>query len=363
MATRPNSLSWLTPSRANTIAIAGLGLGWSAPASRTSQAVVAELVRSVLWLLWSQHDVPVSSLRFFNLATTLSQPLILTQGRPMTKHIELQEGTARDFVRTVIDELEMIGDLSRQPKGNWLPSPLRLVELSDLGERLVVGGCPARLLPRPILNGLRLQGLTRVVDLNLDSHLREFPRQHWSGWARVPNQGLREWTEEQVACAAFSGFEGHLEGMVYAPERAGRFANQFDRWLGIDRHAWKGERLVQVRARVGFSHYVWARFESGQVVQTAVLDLEPIDRRRLLYGLDQRANNPTVVECRRIGEYVEFVLRSALPAQESRLLLALGELKVNAGDRFYPRVWKIPARHHSVVREALVSLGIELVLT
>src|SRR5262245_46703520 len=128
MATVPKFLSQLTIERANEIAIAGLGLVSSAPTTKT---VVAELIGSVLWPLSSQHEVPESSLGFFTLATTLSQPLILTQSRPMTNQLEFQEDTPRDFVRTVIDELEIVGDRSRQPRGNWLPSPIRLVEFSD----------------------------------------------------------------------------------------------------------------------------------------------------------------------------------------------------------------------------------------
>lgn len=361
MTTPPSRLSQVNPTKAAEVALAGLGLRASELPISPLRAVLAEAVRAALWFLWSEEQQSVGSRRFFQLATRISQPLFDGLDTLGTAADDRSGRTADDHVREVVEDLEIVGDLLRQPRGFWMPSPLRVVVLAVGEDCLLVGGCPLSSLPTNIRSGVKLDGARRRFTATPDQTTPRLPSEPWSIWARMPQTELGEWIDDQMDSASFSDAEGDWEGEVYAPDMSGRFVVQYDRWLPIARHAWNGVRAVRLRQRDRVTRHFWARFESGRLTQTADLNLGPGEIRRLMYGLDQRANNPTRVKYGLDRNAAIFVVRSALPSQETRLLLALGELQANADGRYYPLVWRIPTPHAEAARRAMSGLGIELV--
>jgi hypothetical protein len=187
------------------------------------------------------------------------------------------------------------------------------------------------------------------------------PRQSWNDWANLPDEPLQDWTGGLRDRVSLSAVDGDWSGDVYAPELAKPRAFQYARWVPIDRFRGDGLRLIRLRLPRGQLRYHWGACSAGTLTEAADLDLEPLQRRRLLYGLDMAAGNPTAVSLRGAGDAVEIVLRSALPASEERVCAALGQLLSAREDSYYPRVWRVPRTDEGVVRQMLTRLGIEVV--
>jgi len=98
----------------------------------------------------------------------------------------------------------------------------------------------------------------------------------------------------------------------------------------------------------------------GRIARLMRLRLGAGDLRRLLYGLDELAQNSVVVEYESTGDEIGVILRSEIPKPEQRLFAALGRLSFPP-EKYYPRTWRFPKRYAAEVHSRLTSLCVQLV--
>lgn len=135
---------------------------------------------------------------------------------------------------------------------------------------------------------------------------------------------------------------------VYRPAHARRGAGQGDRYFELtdDIH---GLNLARISGLSESSEYHVVDVAEGRVVALSV-ELSH-DVRRLMYGLDAPSGDPTFAQWSKADAAIQFRVTSAIPAAETRALVALAE-------RPHDRTWTI---HGDVatLRLQLTGLGIE----
>ncbi len=319
--------------------------------SPVSPALCAELLRVSLWANWSLEQRPVYSTRLINAAL---RPLL-----PFATPTAEDSDSLHTLLRTVLEDLEIIGDLVELPGGRWAPAPLRLVPMRAIERSLLLGGPPTSQLPAQVRAHIERAGVARILPANVPPTPIMIDTLPEEEWLRLPTDDLKGWTERILRAASLEP-AGDLEVEIYAPGVVSAGAYQFSRWRKGDSRMPDGRYLVRHRMRRGSHTHLIAQLVHGRPSALGPLSLGEGDLRRLMYGLDLIAGNPVRVLAERQQKLWSFTLRSALPQAEQRLLLALGREQPRLDGKYYPQRWAIPTQYEQRVTSALSALGIQV---
>lgn len=358
----------VTAAEAARLQLANLGLPPARATMREAfspETIAAEILRSTLWGLsrnvtgpaWS----PVHVTKLLNRAGAIWWAGHWMALRVVENPKGSAEQKATDFLREVLDGLELIGDVAHLPRGMLLPAPTIAVHLSKLRRWLLVGGVPTIHLLPAVREALEYKGAARLLTDEAVALSLNVPILSSEDWLHVPPDDLQYWTrktidEEQIK--PFSTREGEFR--FYAPGNAGFFSSkdnfQHHRWHENVKMMPDGRCLFRQTTTFGAIRHGIAEIRAAKVVAAEYIDLRDGGVRRLMYGLDALAGCPT--KCRREtanGEYI-YVLSNEVPGPERRLLATVGQLLKNDGDAYYPRRWAVPRGYSAEVEKALARL-------
>lgn len=335
----------------------------------SSASICGEAIRNALWALSREGQESVYVTRVLHAAQKLVEPGVLSTG--LVEGIGgARTGVANDILdvlREMLDQLETLGDVTELPRGRWLPTPLRCVHLEAIGKWLVVGGIPTSRLRA--LTGAKIEfgDVARFVSTAPTALDVTVGTQSLEDWYRLPSKDLRTWAEGVITETKLLPFEDQETKFdFYTPGvRMGKAHSsdlQYNRWESNGRALASGRYLVRNFGRYDSARFAIASVERGAVVATGTPELGEGDVRRLMYGFDLLAGRPVRVEVAQGKEKATFVLRNELPNPEKRLFIALGRLLPNADGRYYPRRWEIAQSHMLQAKQALETLGIEVIV-
>ena len=313
-------------------------------------AIRYDLLRTVLWSLTRSGEA-AHVVRVLNLAFN-SEPCP-TAGSIMTA------SARRDRLRRCLDELEEAGDAEALDDGRWIPAPVRVVPLpGSHSEKLLVGGVPSALLGKDLGDSIVAHGAFRRTSGEAIQRALGLSAESLESWSGIPDGTIREWGKA-ILGGRLSPYQEDAGKdsvfMLYAPQKARRYAIQTKRW----ERPWKEAqgRFLAQRSRIfGVVEYRLVEVNRGKVSHSSAC-LAPGEARRLRYAVDAIEENPTRVhwESQPPQERLEFW--SELPKAEQRLFTSLGRLTVDE-DRYYPRVWDFESRHWDLVRRRLEQLEV-----
>jgi hypothetical protein len=296
------------------------------------------LLRSCAWAL-TDGVRPVHVLRLVNLASTL----------------HFAGDASRGNLKEALKELSECGDLVEMSSGQWLPAPTREVRLETADDmRLLVGGFPTSLLSAEHAAQIEHTGPYRRVKGDTLATELDLPQQALKAWMGHAPENVREWTQ--------SALQGNYERYrptgrsieIYAPELSAASKPQALRWVDrIDKLA--GTYLSREELPFGGKRHYAVKVTKGQI--SGIRAMQPIDLRRLMYGLDLLAEKSVTVEEVHSPAGTSFILKSELPQAEQRLFAALGHLAVPE-DKYYPRTWKFHREHAVEIKRRLATLGV-----
>ncbi len=214
---------------------------------------------------------------------------------------------------------------------------------------------------------IRMTWIARILDEpEVSNQLRaaDLQWQPYEKWLGGRQRNLPEWTQAILATAktalrpsgsTFSAFE------VYAPWLR-RQSPQYFRWVRSDEVPKAPADLVLCRSsalRWGPRSYWLSRLalRGGAVCMDEEFEIEPADVRPLQYGLDLLAQTPTRVQVEMQGGGALITIRSWLPPEERRLLLALAQDRSPVPGRF-PLRYLVSDKLFENVHKSLEALGI-----
>ena len=329
-------------------------------------ALIAEILRSILWVLSCEGTVSVHIVRLLNYVTTCLTGVYLTPTAQRTQSSDKPDagrlaaqstGSLRELTRQKLEDLETIQDFICLPRGYWLPTPLRHVPLKRQNDVLIVGGVPTRRLFQHLdSDAIRISGHTRhtsTAQACLLPYCQDFEE-----WCGIPAQDLQTWTQdiiEQVTMVPGEQMVNAYSLYVPSPENM-----QYYRWQEFPSSFEDGYYLLRQKTLYDSNIYYLGRFEHGQLTKVSLSSLQNLLVRRLQYGFDLLTGYPTEVHCRKDAYNSLFVLRNALPHAEQRLFTALGSILPNEDGKYYPRRWLIHSDFHKEAIDALRHLGIRI---
>lgn len=275
-----------------------------------------------------------------------------------------------DPVRRVLEALDDLRDAEHIGHGYWLPTPVRLVSLSS-ETALVVGGRPTADLEALLDCKVSRTWITRTVSRDdlptrwLADQRRWQPLDEWMG---SPPRDLSAWlaAERKRARANLLQSSSDVRDFeVYWPPIARPAEPQWFRWLDPRELAEAPDDLVLCRTRGGYfsqRRYWWGTLTGGPrgLRPKREAAIPPRALRRIQYAIDMQHENPTAARLDPDDDGVVVVLRSAVPAEERRLLFALST-DVSERPGRYPIRLRVPRRHVEAVQRSLTTLGIRLI--
>jgi hypothetical protein len=367
-ASKAGAPGFLTAPAARAVALRNLGFvsarttGTGAVRSYTDISPLsfrAECLRAALWASTNEATAPVYITRLVGVAEPLLKPdPDFAKSRSGKSGETLEPG---GILRETLEEMELIGDVSRLRGGYWLPSPFRVVPLKALEHSLLIGGRPIWALSRALATRLDYSGVTRFAAGPVD----EFPTESEESWCRLPKDDVEKWSARILGEAELQVFDDpEIEFELYAAGvpgvRRSQDGFQVHRWTGTIAGLPDGRYLARQRLFRGRTHYLVAEIKKGKVVRTGAFDAREGGVRRLMYGIDLRAKCPVRILVMRDNVSCKFVLSNEVPRAEHRLLTALATLKLPEDGRYYPRVWTSAAQYAPQIERALERLGVRL---
>lgn len=365
-----SGVTWLTAPEMEAAYLCSLGFAGAATVAPSTLMVIAALLRSAVWALTGGGSEPVYVTRVLNAARRLALPALVDSARASSGDATVGSSTAatdspeHTQFRAALDELESLGDLAALPQGRWLPGPLRVVALPATGRWILVGGLPSHYLPASLHPAMEYNGAARLLTALPNG--TTFPQQTLTDWCAAPTVPLPEWTHEIMACTELLPFEDTtVQFEFYTPPATMSKSRvpplQYYRWTAEIKSLASGRYLARRISRLGPIHYSITEVLQSRVVKTHPIDSGSLDVRRLLYGLDARADASVRVAIeQRTPDVTEFILRNELPIPEQRLMTALGELRLPTDGHYYPRRWVIPNQYTAEVLNALERLCIQI---
>ncbi len=364
------------------------GLSWEGPLSSTevtrqlktdlfgacahrasNEALQAESIRAAVWALSVLKsgsllaDAAVPTRQILAQARALWLPFrIANKGQAPGRTDQNQETMGEtELERDLLAALEDQGDLFSFSGGYWLPTPLRLVSVTET-EYLLVGGVPTHLLPQKMLATIRLHSSFRRVDSSAFSdNLPTSPTiggwqfqklTHWLG----PSSPTLEQLIQKFRAVEMQPVSREAISSTFEVYVAYLNKPQFQRWSSLDRVR-DGRFLLRTQNAWGLRRHSIGDVQDHRLVRQSI-ELRSIDIRRLCYALDYVTDTPTTVTWER-GQG-RLVLRSELPARERKLLASFGSLRVPK-EGYYPREWiGIAAQHAKKVDEMLEQLHVRV---
>ena len=334
--------------------------------ARPIEAVVAEYFRSFL----AEHSPsdgdtsrPVYITALLRRLHRHLHPLLprLTPDSGAAAPAAVEDTASSALHRDVLEQLEILGDVQHVGGGFWLGTPVRLIRLSADDALLV--GCITTAMAEQILQcPVTVMGAARRVavrDLRSSRGVSYQPRRRWLGLSRP----LMPWYDELVrtARANLARCSSSLtEFQVYDPQAATDI--QALRWRSPGQLENLPESLALCRSREGafstWRYWLGTLEQMGDRVRAAwEYTPQGLFLRRLQYALDLVTGNPTHIDLRsRVGS-LEMSTRNPLPAEEQRLLLAIG-VETTSDETRFPKTWHLPLRYRDVLRKHLQELGI-----
>lgn len=326
----------------------------------SEEALRAEVLRVAIWeqsvLSQSQSltEARVSTQKILRRARFLWQPIAFARTKKNSSEGVLFE---EDLSRQTLESLAEQGDVLSLAGGQWLPTPLRLVPISQ-DRCLLVGGVPTSLLAREISRKLHLHGSFRQIDVGFtrsyppfDGVAESWQFQTRENWLGAPPQSFRELLDQFREIALLPQTTQHAAD-VYV---ASRDKPQRQRWQPLERVQTSGRYLLRSQRPWGQRFYTIGYIENCQIQMQSQL-LESWDIRRLCYALDDDARMPTRVTWNKREE--TLTLESELPARERKRLATLGSLQTNGTNFYYPRIWRIAPHNEQDVQHILRELAV-----
>jgi hypothetical protein len=319
----------------------------------------AECLRAALWASSNGAAMPVYITRLGSVAEPLLKPDPDFARRRAGNFGEKVESA--EILRETLEEMEVIGDVSRLAGGYWLPAPLRVVPLRALQHSLLIGGRPIWALPNKLGTRLDYSGVTRFVVGEVDG----MPTEREESWCRLPREDVDKQSARLLAQAELQEFDDpEIEFDLYAAGvsgvRGSQDAFQVRRWTETFASLPDGRYLARQKLFRGRAHYAVAEVKKGKIVRTGPLDTRDGGIRRLMYGIDLLAKCPVRVLVTRDSASCRFVLSNEVPRAEHRLLTALATLKLPEDGRYYPRVWTSATRYAPQIERAFERLGVRV---
>lgn len=329
-----------------------LGMKSQEATNTIGPALYAEVIRAALWAEWSSTGRPVYSTRLLNGAARTLLPWQEAQNA--------EYGSLLEQLRNTLQEMEIIGDLTEVPGGRWAPTPPRVVQFPVLGRWLLLGGQPARHLPKQALETIERTGVARLLPCDPSSVGLKVDSVAEHEWLRTPAENLEVWARAVLEASSL-GEVGEIDVELYAPAAVGlRETNQFSRWTGRKDRIPDGRYLARTNTRRGSRIWYIVQLTKGSVTLAGPPSLGDGDVRRLQYGIDKMVGNPVRVSAVYHHDELQLKLGSELPRAEHCLLLAIGRLHTPPDGKYYPRWWHIPIRYATKAQEALGALGIKV---
>ncbi|QOW00164.1 hypothetical protein RCF27_07105 [Rhodococcus pyridinivorans] len=302
-----------------------------------------ELLRAVTWASTGGR-APVSTRTLLDRAVGLDAAL---------HDGDVDAAARRNVLRDRIEDLAAIGDLAPLPRGQWLSVPGCIVQLdaTDPDSQLLVSGVPLRHLDTRLRSSVAPDGARRILTGRIRAADVGLAVIGFDDWVRRPRRSLKAWTESLLT-DSLDPVPEDLEASAfrfYVPDHAHPGARQSERWFETD-PSLRGRYLARVDALGGWTQFFVAELSAGIVV--GVREQDPHDVRRLMYGLDLAARNPTVARWTETQHEIQLRPTSPLPYAETRVLTALAESRADRG-------WVL-TRHAGTVRRVLTDLGVTL---
>ena len=370
-----SSIRILSPVQTRSTVLANLGLPDNFFESTSSpsriKTLAPEVIRATLWALSIEpgpeemHPVYIS--KVLNSVKRQIEWINQTHS-PNDMDDEDDEDTITQLLRQAVDELETIGDIASLPGGYWLPAPLRCIDLRESKRWLLVGGAPTRYLPESVRESLEFSGTARLLARDPSTIGLLIPNQTKEVWCRLPTTPVDVWAKEFLEKAKLKPFfANELNYKFYVPgipkSRSAYNKPQYNRWIDMaDIRLLPDQRyLMRHESSFGMVNFSIAEIQGHKLGATGSIELAEGGIRRLQYGIDALAGLPVSVRVERLNrEIISYTLKSELPSPENRLLYAIGSLRENKTENYYPRIWEIKRSYKAEVDAILGRLGIRL---
>ncbi|NLE78208.1 MAG: hypothetical protein GX610_01270 [Rhodococcus sp.] len=298
----------LAPSATVAHVCSALGL----PLSTPKAPLAYETIRAIAWASTSGRT-PVSTRTLLD--------------RVMDVDTALQNGTVDEYtrrrtLRKYLDDLVAVGDLAELGRGQWVSTTGTIVCVDSAAGRthLLVSGVPIRSFPSTVQRALTLDGPIRMIKRLDDVRILGLPVLSLNDWARIPNVPLDQWTSCMLEAPLADPDDSSATLRIYQPDSSRLHSRQEDRWSPFHQ-AHQGRYLARHNALGEWSGYAIVELRSGTVVGRRELD--PLDVRRLMYGLDHRSGTSIIANVKTTHGSTTIQLRDPLPHPETRVLLAL----------------------------------------
>lgn len=331
-------------------------IGFVSTKEPSRSALYAEALRYVLWFYWQQDQQPMHVTRLLNMTERLLLPY------------PQDEESRRALLRELLDVLADIGDITSLPGGKWLPAPFRYIELQNLDRVILLGALPVKYMSGDLRAQVTLTGVARTMTREKLSNIchsldiRQVSEQEWLS-DDLDNSDLRDWTKTQFNNVKWIS-ASNIDLEIYAPafKKIQLYLPQFFRWIKPKQELANGKYLARHSFYQGQTSYYFIEFEQGQITKISSDPVTAYIIRRLMYGLDLYAENPTRIKIEPYqGQTKKIIISSELPRAETRLLLTLGEeIKNQEENKYYPRIWKIQEECLRILAPRLEKLGIQI---
>ncbi|WP_047155180.1 hypothetical protein [Aneurinibacillus tyrosinisolvens] len=219
-----------------------------------------------------------------------------------------QEITINDEIKWVLERIALLGDCMHIGNGFWLPTPIKLVQLPQSNETIIIGGFDTQSL-KSYFPSVRIAGYGRFL-LNKEIPFGYYQNknwwqdyQNWLGW--IPKD-LHSWTQEKINCinkegslssSTFLDFEVFVSTWAIK-NRVRQSWIPFETFLGMN-----GTETVMLCRTKKPTRYFLGVFEKARMVRELAIQEQDIARwlmvgLRIRHGLKPYArwkgNNLTV---------------------------------------------------------------------
>ncbi|MGM4902809.1 hypothetical protein AB8B21_28140 [Tardiphaga sp. 866_E4_N2_1] len=300
--------------------------------SALNGAIAAEHIRSTLYAACalprqSSGAAGVHSVRLLKNARR-AVDLIRPSGRPTSG-----APSELDFCSSILERLERLGDAAHVGQGQWIATPLRIVDPGGANDWMLLGSAPIAALQAAFTAPVACAGASRFINAKslTKSEHRDLVQSvdDWLG----PSPTLSSWTTQMLA-----SYETRMEASpglsaeqleLYAPDIL-RIQRKLGRWIaaGHVASAISGPRLCRPRgsfARAYNRPYFLAHFDfsDGKLSLRSSAPIAHELTLRLRFGFDLLLNMPRRFSISTTAQTLSIDLPTSLPEPESRVY-ALG---------------------------------------
>lgn len=252
----------------------------------------------------------------------------------------------------LLENLEHVREAQRLSGGYWLPTPTRLVRLAEA--KLIVSTAPtSELVRRWGATAILRAGVSRFTDAAISGVSEE----SLEAWLGAPAD-TKAWTAALLAEARRTLLPADLEedDLEVLLRTDARSPPAWRRWRSVLPEI-ADDSLVLCRSAPGAAvgQMFLARVGHGRLTHQS--PVRACHRRRIRWGMNLLLGHRIRPQVQDNGATVHFDLLRALPAEEARLVCALGHIEpLHAGGA---RI-HVPRRFKATVQDILGRLGLDL---